>query len=443
MYWSEALCANEKRVKMSGTSSEYKFVQWILDWIDKFLATIGLQGSVASQEFLFFIVVLLISLFIGCVLRRIAYNLTIKLPIFKKTKLGATIASLGTFNSCTLFISPLIFLILGNFAFAEGGLFVTAVQRLVNVYLLLTFAIGVNALLKLQWTVFNSRYNTKNLPLDGVYNMCRGAVWMITAILCSSVLLDKSPISLLAGLGAISAVFLLIFKDTFLGLVATLQLSSNDMIRKGDWIVVDGTSANGVVFDVTLSAVKVKNWDNTTSILSPYKLVSGSFQNYRSMFESGARQIKSAIYVDPMSVKATSAELFKKIADKYPVVAPMIAKALAPNGLDLTNDPLQSGMSTNLGLFRAYLFAYLRANPRIAQDQDLLINLRDETEFGIPIQIYCFSTITKWIPYEQIHDEVLEHAFQAAADFELSLCNYSNYNNTVTMTNSEPGAKAE
>lgn len=273
--------------------------------------------------------------------------------------------------------------------------------------------------------------------------MCRGAVWMITAILCSSVLLDKSPISLLAGLGAISAVFLLIFKDTFLGLVATLQLSSNDMIRKGDWIVVDGTSANGVVFDVTLSAVKVKNWDNTTSILSPYKLVSGSFQNYRSMFESGARQIKSAIYVDPMSVKATSAELFKKIADKYPVVAPMIAKALAPNGLDLTNDPLQSGMSTNLGLFRAYLFAYLRANPRIAQDQDLLINLRDETEFGIPIQIYCFSTITKWIPYEQIHDEVLEHAFQAAADFDLSLCNYSNYNNTVTMTNSEPGAKAE
>lgn len=284
--------------------------------------------------------------------------------------------------------------------------------------------------------IFNEIKNTKNLPLEGVLNMGRGIVWIIAVILIASVLINESPISLLAGLRALSAVLLLIFKDSILGLVATIQLSSNDMIRKGDWIVVDGTSVNSNVLDVTLSSVKVKNWDNTTAILLPYKLISGSFVNWRGMFDTGARRIESCIYVDPCSVAQTTLELFNAISKKYPIMQKQITEATAEGGLDLTKAPLQSGMATNLGLYRAYMFTYLRAHPRIVQNEWLLVNLQPEVEFGIPVRVYCYSNVTAWVEYVQINDEVLEHFFSVTKDFELKLCNYNTFTNKVLMPSS-------
>lgn len=412
----------------------HMIAQWLLELVKKILGFVGLGDDAHAQEVLYVIVIISIALALGYGLRKVVLFITSRLPVFKQHRWGQRMTELHTLESCTHFIAPVVFLALVPFAFASGEKILVYFDRLVLSYLIVTLAVAVCAVLKLEWVVFNDIRNTKNLPLKGILNVCKGIVWIIAVILIAATLLNKSPMSLLAGLGALSAALLLIFRDSILGLVATLQLSSNDLIRVGDWVVVPGTPVNGTVLDVTLSAVKVKNWDNTTTMLSPYKLVSGSFQNYRGMIESGARRIESCIYVDPVTVVASTPELFADIAKKYPIMQKAVEVATSADGLALTQDPLQSGMATNLGLFRAYAYAYLRSHPRIAQDQDLLVNLQDETEFGVPVRFYCFSNITKWVVYEQIHDEVLEHFYSAAPDFGLSLCNFSNYNNAVTIT---------
>ncbi|MBD5626948.1 MAG: mechanosensitive ion channel [Desulfovibrio sp.] len=409
----------------------HEVAQWLLEIVDWFLQKIGLSGKDSAQETLYVILVLGIALCISYGLRKIVLFITQRLTIFRKYRWGEHIRKLKTLEHCTKFIAPAVFLGLVSFAFTGETEALFIIQKCAAIYLIITLAIAICAVFKLEWVIFNEIKNTKNLPLEGILNMCRGVIWIIAVILIASVLINESPISLLAGLGALSAVLLLIFKDSILGLVATIQLSSNDMIRKGDWIVVDGTSVNGNVLDVTLSSVKVKNWDNTTAILSPYKLISGSFVNWRGMFESGARRIESCIYIDPCSVTWTTPELFASIAKKYPVMQKQIEDASSEGGLDLTKAPLQSGTATNLGLYRAYMFTYLRAHPRIAQNEWLLVNLQPEMEFGIPVRVYCYSNVTSWIEYVQINDEVMEHFFSVTNDFELKLCNYNTYTNKL------------
>lgn len=408
--------------------------QWLLGLVKKVISPLGLEHNAHAQEIIYVIFIVVIALALGYGLRKLVLLITTRMPVFKLHRWGQHIAQLHTLESCTHFIAPLVFLCMVPFAFDDNDKSLKFLDNIALIYLIISITVAICAILKLEWVVFNDVKNTKNLPLKGVLNVCRGIVWIIAVVLVASVLIGESPMSLLAGLGALSAAILLIFHDTILGLVATLQLSSNDMIRVGDWIEVPGTPANGTVTDVTLSAVKILNWDNTTAMLSPYKLVSGSFQNYRSMQESGARRILSVIYIDPLSVKESDAELFKTVAEKFPIMQKAIALASAQGGMDLTREPLQSGMKTNLGLFRAYAFAYLQSHPRIAQDQYLLVNLLDEVEFGIPVQFFCFTNTSKWIPFEQIHDEVLEHFYSAIPVFGLSLCNYASFQNKVTIS---------
>ena len=415
---------------------QHEIALWLLVIVDWFLNIIGLDGKTYAQEALYVVLVTAIALGISHGLRKLVLFITQRLPIFNENRWGKHIKKLRTLEKCSQFIAPAVFLGLVSFAFTSEDTTLSIIQKCATIYLIITLAIAVCAVLKLEWVIFNEIKNTKNLPLEGILNMCRGVVWIVAVILIASVLINESPFSLLAGLGALSAVLLLIFKDSILGLVATIQLSSNDMIRKGDWIVVDGTSVNGNVLDVTLSSVKVKNWDNTTAILSPYKLISGSFVNWRGMFDSGARRIESCIYIDPSSVERTTPELFNAISKKYPLMQQQIEDAIAEGGLALTKAPLQSGMATNLGLYRAYMFAYLRAHPRIAQNEWLLVNLQPEVEFGIPVRVYCYSNVTAWVEYVQINDEVLEHFFSVVKDFNLKLCDYNNYTNQVIMSGS-------
>ena len=415
---------------------QHEIAQSLLDIVDWVLKIVDLDGKSYAQELLYVALVMVLTLCISHGLRKLVLFITQRLPVFREKRWAEHIRKLGTLEACSKFIAPVVFLGLVSFAFTEEDETLFILQKCATIYLIITLAIAVCAIFKLEWVIINELKNTKNLPLEGILNMCRGIIWIIAVILIASVLINESPISLLAGLGALSAVLLLIFKDSILGLVATIQLSSNDMIRKGDWIVVDGTSVNGNVLDVTLSSVKVKNWDNTTAILSPYKLISGSFVNWRGMFDTGARRIESYIYIDPCSVAQTTQELFSSISEKYPLMQKQIADAIAQGGLDLTKAPLQSGMATNLGLYRAYMFAYLRAHPRIAQNEWLLVNLQPEVEFGIPVRVYCYSNVTSWVEYVQISDEVLEHFFSVTKDFDLGLSNYNIYTNKVIMSQS-------
>lgn len=414
----------------------HEIASWLMRQINRVLIPLGLNDHATAKEAVYVAAIFIIALTAGQVLRKSVLFLTRRLSIFRKHRWGQTMLDLHTLQSCSHVITPLVILAFLPFVFSsgEGSHVLTWIYRICVVYLLAAIAIAVNAVLQLWWVAYVNARNTRNIPLRGILNVCRGIVWIIITIVAASVLLDKSPAALLAGLGAFSAALLLIFRDSILGFVAGLQLSNNDMVRVGDWITVPGTDANGTVMDVSLTAVKVRNWDNTIAMLPPHTLVSTSFVNYRGMYDLGARRFVRPIYIDPQSIIPTTPEWIRSICEKYPPLKD-VAEAPAANPGDgtLSAPPLQSGMSTNLGAFRAYAFAYLQAHPRVAKNQTILVRLMEEVEFGIPVQVYCFTDTTEWIPYEQIHNQIMEHLFVTAADFGLSLCNYSNYVNSVTI----------
>ncbi len=415
-----------------------------MDFINKVLSPLGLHNVRWAQEAAYIVVIFAIALTAGLLLQKLILFISRRLRFIRRVSWGRTMLDLHTLRRCSYIITPIVLLAFLPFAFSyeSNSAVLTWLYRCSVVYLLITIGIAVNAVFELWWLTFVSARNTRNVPLRGILNVCRGIVWIIIAIVAASVLLDKSPAALLAGLGAFSAALLLIFRDSILGFVAGLQLSNNDMVRVGDWIVVPNTDANGAVMDVTLTAVKVRNWDNTVAMLPPHTLVSTSFVNYRGMTESGARRFVRPIYVDPQSVFNTDKAFLDGIAQKYPIMQKLVTDATADGGEALTQAPLQAGLATNLGAFRAYAFAYLHNHPRIAQDQTVLVRLMEEVEFGIPVQIYCFTNTTEWITYEQIHSQIMEHLYVAASDFGLGLSNFSSYDNTVTIKDSTPKVTA-
>ena len=238
-----------------------------------------------------------------------------------------------------------------------------------------------------------------------------------------------------SGLGAFAAVLMLVFKDSILGLVAGLQLSQNDMLRVGDWIVVPSTIANGIVIDVSLTAVKVQNWDNTIVTLPPYTLISGSFQNWRGMSDSGVRQIARSILIDIYSVTQTTPDFIKKMVTQFPQLKAYVDKVQTAGhpifdpGLATVNGTVD----TNLGLYRAYLCEWLLGHPSISSSRQILVRLMAPTDNGIPLQIWCFTSTTAWTAYEAIQSALFEHIAVTAPVFGLQIYNDTSGADVLTI----------
>ncbi len=251
-------------------------------------------------------------------------------------------------------------------------------------------------------------------------------IYSIVVIIALSVLLNKDLSSLLAGLGAMTAVILLIFKDSILGLVAGTQLSANDMIRVGDWIVVPGQNADGVVEEITLNIVKVRNWDKTVSSVPTYALMTNSFVNWRGMEESGVRRIKRSVNIDMKSIKFVDENLYDKLSKVYLIKDYLKNKK---NEIDEYNQKLQIDTTvpvngrrmTNVGVFRKYLEYYLRNNENIHSDLTFLVRHLQPTEKGLPIEIYVFSKIQEWGKYEQLQADIFDHILAIIPYFDLRI----------------------
>ena len=257
-------------------------------------------------------------------------------------------------------------------------------------------------------TIFTSLYQlshesekTKDHTLQGVFQMLKIIVISIGAIIVVSIFFDKDPSNLLAGLGASAAILMLVFKDSILGLVAGIQLSANDMLRPGDWITMPKYDADGFVIDVTLTTVKVQNWDKTITTIPPYALVSDSFQNWRGMFNSGGRRIKRSIYIDSNSIKFCEGELKENLIKKGLIKADDERKAV------------------NLTLFREWLEDWLRNHPAINQEMILLVRQLQPTAHGVPLELYFFSSDTAWISYEHLQAEIFEYLFAVLPEYGL------------------------
>lgn len=293
-----------------------------------------------------------------------------------------------------------------------------------DIYFAVVFAVIVNALLSVVSQVVISTTSAKKIAIKGVTQVLKIIVYVILTIVIISYLMGKQPGTVLAGLGAASAIILLIFRDTILGFVGGIQLSAYDMVKEGDWVSLPKHNADGTVIDISLTTVKVQNWDKTISTIPTYALVSESMTNWRGMEESGGRRIKRAVNIDMNSVTFSSKdelEKFKKIHLLKDYIEKKEEELQKHNDKEnIDNSVLVNGRrQTNLGIFRAYLIEYLRRKPEINNDMTFLVRQLNPSEKGIPMEVYVFSKIQSWAEYEAIQSDIFDHIIAAIPEFGL------------------------
>ncbi len=295
------------------------------------------------------------------------------------------------------------------------------IYRVVDIWLVVVCLMIIVSLLDSVNRIYESYPVSKDRPLTFFIQLIKVFLYSVTVIIIVSILVNKSPMHLIVGLGAFAAVVLLIFKDSILGFVAGIQLTANNMIRIGDWIQMDKNHADGTVMEVNLYTVKVQNWDMTISTIPTYQLVSDSFTNWRGMEESDGRRIMRSINIDMHSVRFLSREELQKYASSQ-FLKDYIGRML--RHLDDINKNKQTVLDerqlTNIGLFRSYMEAWLEANQEINTDMTHMVRQLQPGPTGMPVQIYCFSKNKEWVAYEKIQSDIFDHVMAVLPEFGLT-----------------------
>lgn len=302
--------------------------------------------------------------------------------------------------ACRL-IPPVLLYLLLPLAFGDDPSLLKLLHKGCSIYLIVVTIALLNTFLSALYDISNKHETLRDRPLKGIYQMLKLVTVSVGIVLIIGILIDRNATSILAGLGASAAVLMLIFKDSILGLVAGVQLSANDMLRPGDWITMSKYGADGYVIEVTLTTVKVQNFDKTITTIPPYALVSDSFQNWRGMWDSGGRRIKRSLLIDASSVHNCTAGELAALREKG------LAGAAAA-------EPV-----VNLYALREYAARYLKGHPGIHPDLMQMVRMLQPTPEGIPVEVYCFTRETDWVAYEAVQGAVFDHLFAVLPDFGL------------------------
>ena len=300
-------------------------------------------------------------------------------------------------------VSPILIAVFLPMLFVDGSGVLEFLLKVNTIYLIVVVSKLLCSFLSSLYELSNRQDRLKNHPLKGVYQMLKIVVVCVALIIVISVLIDKNPGYILTALGASAAVLMLVFKDMILGLVAGVQLSANDMLRPGDWISMPKYGADGDVIEVTLTTVKVQNWDKTITTIPPYALVSDSFQNWRGMQESGGRRVKRSVYIDMRSITFCTEEQLVEFEKRGWL-----------DGIER-----EDKFVVNLHIFRNYLENYLRHHHRVNQQMIIMVRQLQPTAQGLPLELYFFSDGTNWVPYEHLQSEIFEHVFAVLPTFGL------------------------
>ena len=302
-------------------------------------------------------------------------------------------------NICNLIIGIALTAALPMLAHESSMLYGIA-SKVCNIYIIVIFVKLCCGILTSLYQISSQAKKTKNHTIQGVFQMLKIVIICIGLIYVTSIIIDKDPTNLLAGLGASAAVLMLVFKDSIMGLVAGVQLSANDMLRPGDWITMEKYGADGEVLDVSLTTVKVQNWDKTITTVPPYALVSESFQNWRGMFDSGGRRIKRSIYIDMNTVSFCDAA--------------QVARLKAAGLLTEEHDK-----PVNLTIFREWLELWLKNHPKVNKRMITMVRQLQPTAQGLPLELYFFFNGTAWVDYEHLQSEVFEYITATLPQFGL------------------------
>ena len=298
------------------------------------------------------------------------------------------------------------------------------VSNVVAASIILFIAMAISKALSLANDIYDRRPGAVNRPVKGYVQVLKIILYAGAAILIVAALMEQSPLLLLSGLGAMAAVLMLVFKDTILSLVASVQLTSNDMLRVGDWIEMPQLNADGDVIDIALHTVKVQNWDKTITSIPTHRLIAESYKNWRGMSESGGRRIKRSLLLDQNCIRFLSPEerhdlgRIALIGDYLDRKQDELGEWNAKLG-EAAHEPANARRITNIGTFRAYVVAYLRANAKISNDMTLIVRQLAPTSQGLPIEIYCFTATTAWSDYEDIQSDIFDHLLAILPEFHL------------------------
>ncbi|EOY5049538.1 mechanosensitive ion channel family protein [Serratia marcescens] len=394
--------------------------QQITRWLEQF----GLEfGGVMSLLMVLGLIVL-ISVAIHLVLHRVVLAALQRRGQQSQHVWQQAITQYKLFQRVALLLQGVIISIQATLWLQSGSQTQAVIVTAAQVWILAFTLLSLFSLLDTLLALLRQSPISNQLPLRGIFQGLKLVAAILIGIMIVSLLMGKSPLLLLSGLGAMTAVLMLVFKDPILGLVAGIQLSANDMLKIGDWLEMPKYGADGAVTDIGLTTVKVRNWDNTVTTIPTYALISDSFKNWRSMSESGGRRIKRSLNIDTGSVHFLSEEEQRRL-QRNPLLHSYLnnkTQELSQHNQEIAVDlasPLNGRRLTNLGTLRAYLEAYLRAHPRIHLNMTLMVRQLAPTPEGLPLEIYAFTNTTVWAEYESIQADIFDHILAVIDEFGL------------------------
>ncbi len=398
----------------------------------EFLGILDRVSWVYKNDLFKLMLFLLFILFSFTVIRKFFLKLFERFVSEKKDKWNEILFSHKILNRVSYFIPAIIFHWCVDWLFADG-LFLsfgdTAASKLkilLACYLLIIGLLVVDGIINAFLDIYEKYEVSKRVPIKGYVQVLKILLYVICCILVVSALLDKSPTLFLGGLSALTAVLLLIFKNSILSLVANIQITTNGLIRVGDWIEMPKYGADGFVIEITLNTLKVQNWDKTFSFVPMHVLLDESYKNWRGMFSSGGRRVKRSINIDLTSVKFCDEQMLESYR-KFQILRPYLDEKIneikefnESNHVDYSS-VINGRRMTNLGTFRAYVKTYLQNHPKVNLDMIFLIRQLDSTDKGMPLEIYVFINDVRWVQYEEAQADIFDHLFASVKEFDLRI----------------------
>ncbi len=385
------------------------------------------------------VIVIAISLLADFIARKIILRIVSRYVKRSKNNYDDVLLEKRVFKSLAHLLPAIVIYYSLPWLFDDLSTTVLLLQKLVVVYGLIVVIGVVHKFLKALEHMALTSKSFEGKPISSYIQVILIVVYIAGGVFIISTVLDKSAVAILTTFGAATAVILLIFRDTLLGLVASIQIAGNDMVRIGDWVSMPKYGADGDVLEINLTTVKVRNWDKTISTVPTYAFISDSFVNWRGMTNLGVRRIKRSINIDLQTVKFISPEMREHFL-KFERVSGFIKerqKEIDQYNADTNSDKsiyLNGRQMTNLGLFRRYAEAYLNEHPKIAKGETLMVRQLQPTEMGVPLEIYCFSADIEWLKYEGIQSDIMDHLLSAVSYFDLAVFQRPSGNNFSTTS---------
>ena len=399
--------------------------RYLKDW----LIDAGVSGHFAKiiSDYSGFLLVIAFALIIFYIAKFIIVRFVHRMADKSTSNWDDAFVDRKVFKRLAYLVPALIILSSAPFVIPDYPVTLAVVLTLIKLYIVTVILIVVVSVLDASNDIYNSYEISKTRPIKGFIQVAKIFLYVVYVIILITILfLRTKGFTWLAGLGAFSAVLLLVFKDPILGFAGGIQLATNDMLRIGDWIEMPKYNADGTVIDITITTVKVQNWDKTITTIPTYYLVSDSYKNWRGMQESGARRIRRHILIDLSSIKFCTSEMLERFS-KYEYVSEYIKQTeneLSEYNQEKKVDPgvmINGHRQTNIGVFRAYLTAYLKSNPNLHQDLPLMVRQLQPTETGLPMEIYAFSKEQEWELFEKIQADIFDHVLAGIKFFDLQL----------------------